>query len=307
MIDRALIIGYGSIGSRHARILTDLGVKVSVISRHAASEPGLAVFATLEQAFRSSPPDYVVIANETSHHRRALTDLTSVGFSGPVLVEKPLMANIDEAGFVSEHNARVAYNLRFHPVLRALAASIKDDCVLSVQVYAGQYLPDWRPGTDYSRSYSARRVLGGGVLRDLSHEIDYVRWIFGPWKRLAALGGKRSALDIDSDDAWCVTMETLQGSMLSLQLNYLDRVARREIIVVGENHSYRANLVAGTLDIDNVTEHFNVERDTTYLEQHKAALDGRWEEFCSWGEGLAVLRTIACIEQAATDQVWVFQ
>lgn len=307
MITRALVIGYGSIGARHARVLKELGIQVAVVSRHVADTSGAATFTDLADGLRYFAPDYVIVANETASHRRTVASLETVGFAGPILVEKPLMAHADEADALSGDNVRVAYNLRFHPVLQALASRLANERVLSVQIYTGQYLPDWRPGTDYRRSYSASRAAGGGVLRDLSHELDYMAWLFGPWRRLAALGGKRSALEIDSDDAWSILMETADGSMLTLQLNYLDRVGRREIVVVGAEHGYRADLVAGTLEVDKVSEQFTVERDTTYIEQHRAVLGGRWQELCSWDEGVAVMKTIANIERAAESQTWVIQ
>lgn len=307
MISRALVVGYGSIGARHARILGDLGLQVAVVSRRGAAPDNQPAFPDIRSALHSFRPDYVVVANETARHGETLTDLSSAGFSGPILVEKPILSDINEAALPSAGQISVAYNLRFHPALRALASRISEDRAICAQIYVGQYLPNWRPGVDYRQSYSARSALGGGVLRDLSHELDYLQWIFGPWSRLAAMGGKRSALEIDSDDAWCVLIETRQGAMITLQLNYLDRVARREITVVGANRSYRADLVAGTLGVDSSVESFSVERDTTYIEQHKAAIAGRWDELCSRDEGIAVLSTIAAIERSAAIEAWVRQ
>ena len=75
-----------------------------------------------------------------------------------------------------------AYNLRFLPSLQAYRERIQFGVigkVLSVRCEIGQYLPSWRPGSDYRQAVSASRALGGGALLELSHEIDYLRWIFG--------------------------------------------------------------------------------------------------------------------------------
>ena len=35
---------------------------------------------------------------------------------------------------------------------------------------------------EYSKSSSSKNQYGGGVLNDLSHEIDYILWLFGNFK-----------------------------------------------------------------------------------------------------------------------------
>ena len=41
------------------------------------------------------------------------------------------------------------------------------------------FLPNWRSNRDYRKSSSLKKVEGGGVLLELSHEIDYIRNLFG--------------------------------------------------------------------------------------------------------------------------------
>jgi predicted dehydrogenase len=304
MMQRALVVGYGSIGARHARLLRDLGLEVGVVSRRGAGVGH--VFQDLTDGYRQFKPSYVVIANETSKHVSAIEELASVGFDGLTLVEKPVAISLDSLrGITCGPRVRVAYNLRFHPVLRALKTRLADDRPVAIQAYVGQYLPDWRPGTDYRNGYSASSASGGGVLRDLSHELDYLYWLFGPWSRLAALGGRKGDLEIDSDDTWCILFEQHAGPVLSLQMNYLDRVARRELTVIGTKRSYRLDMVASTLTIDGDVEQFTVERDQTYRDQHAAILAGRFEELSSFDDALAVMATIEAIESGARDQCWV--
>ena len=65
---------------------------------------------------------------------------------------------------------------------------------------SGRIIRDWRPGRDHRTTASATQQAGGGVLRDLSHELDYLLWLFGPWQRVAALGGSSGARQIEVDD-----------------------------------------------------------------------------------------------------------
>ncbi|MBI4191186.1 MAG: Gfo/Idh/MocA family oxidoreductase [Betaproteobacteria bacterium] len=299
----AVIIGFGSIGARHAQLLAERGVRVGAVTRN--PECSYPAYAGMDAALADLRPELVVVSNETSRHIETLERLADCGYAGTVLVEKPLSdrpAPVRDWPFA---DIFVAYNLRFHPVIQALRRVLAAEKVISAQVHVGQYLPDWRPERDYRQSYSARRDAGGGVLRDLSHELDYALWLFGNWQRVAALGGHFSSLDIDSDDAWAILMQLERCPMLTLQMNYLDRAPRREIAVDTDSHSYRADLVSGALWRDGVEEPFACERDTTYRLQLEAVLSKDRADFCSLTEGARIVELIHCIEAAAAQGSWV--
>jgi predicted dehydrogenase len=299
---RSLVVGYGSIGARHARILRELGCPVAIVSRHAVGE---GFYKSLPQALAEHRPEYVVVATPTAEHAITLESLAHHGFDGWVLVEKPLFDSLrtpPQAGF---KGLFVGYNLRFHPVLCALREHIADARVVSAQVYVGQYLPHWRPGTDYRQSYSASRQAGGGVLRDLSHELDYVYWIFGRWQRLAASGGHLSALEISSDDVFSILMNCDRCAVLSLSLNYLDTVHQRHLTVNLDGHTLIADLIRGTLQHDADVTTFSLGRDDTYVSQHQAMLAGRHHELCSLEDGLETLHTIESAERGAATRSWI--
>ena len=155
----ALVVGHGSIGARHARILEEEGCAVGVVS----GRPGPKVrFETLADGLEQHAPLYVVVANRTADHKTTIHALASAGYTGRVLVEKPLFSSLSPLPQHQFQSLHVAYNLRFHPVLRALHGAIEGHRVLSVQAYAGQYLPNWRTGRNYRDSYSADRPQGGG-------------------------------------------------------------------------------------------------------------------------------------------------
>lgn len=300
---RALVIGLGSIGAKHARILSELKCAVSVVSRRPAE--GYDRHAALEDALREAAPEYVVIANETAAHIDTLQRLAKSGYEGMVLVEKPLAARPVALPRHRFRRVAVAYNLRFHPVLGALHEALAGEDIVAAQIYSGQYLPDWRPGSDYRRSYSAKQRLGGGVLRDLSHEIDYMAWLFGGWRRLAALGGKLGGLEIDSDDCWGVLAEYERCPLVTLQLNYLDRPGRREIVVNTKSHTFRADVKSATFERDGQFSSMPCERDDTYRAQHAAMLSGDVSRSCSLQEGAQVMRFLSACETAASSGTWV--
>lgn len=299
---RALVIGQGSIGQRHARLLQELGCAVAVVTRGASVH---RCYRSVSDAVTAERLDYVVIANETARHRAALTELAAADFRGIVLVEKPLFDAVHPMPAHCFKRAAVAYNLRFHPVVLALRGEIQGRRVVSAEIYAGQWLPDWRPGTDYRTSYSARVAEGGGVLRDLSHELDLITWLFGPWSRLTALGGRRGELEIDADDTWSVLLEMASGAAVTLQINYLDRPGRRRLTVVTPDTTLSADVSAGALTRNDVSREFAVERDQTYSAQHTCLLNGTGGEPCTIDNGLDVVSTIAAIERSARERCWI--
>lgn len=301
---RALVVGYGSIGRRHARILTELGCQIAVVSRRLIDFAPR--YADVSQALADWKPDYVVVANRTSEHYETIASLVAHGFRGRVLVEKPLFTHGMTLPRHSFLLAAVAYNLRCHPLLMKCKALLDEAArLVTANVYVGSYLPDWRPGTDYTRNYSARQDQGGGVLRDLSHELDTALWLFGPWRRLAALGGHLSSLEIDSDDAYTLLMETQRCPLVSTHLNYLDRVPRREILVNTDRHTVRVDLINGTMAIDGAVESVTVARDDAYRVEHQAMLAGSAEGLCTFEEAAETMTTIDAAEQACASQHWV--
>jgi len=299
----ALVVGFGSIGMRHHRVLTDLGCSVSVVS--AREVPVTPRYGRVEEAIAAGRPGYVVVANATSEHAATVSTLADAGFSGVLLVEKPVVARTEERLPPLSGPAYVGYNLRFHPLVSRLRDELEGERVLSVHAYVGQYLPDWRPGSDYRQSYSSSRARGGGVLRDLSHELDYLTWLFGGWSAVVASGGRVSTLEIDSDDTFGVLLETPRCPVLSLQLNYLDRVARRRVIVNTTGPSWEVDLIRGTLARNGEVEHVEVGRDHTYIAMHHAILRAGGADACTLDEGLRTVALVEAIEHSAATRAWV--
>ena len=298
-----LVIGYGSIGQRHVQILSELGLSVHVFSRRPLKKG--KNYRSLEFALNEIKPEYVVVANETSEHYSTLQTL--LYFEVPqILVEKPLFSFSENLQEKLKSQVCVAYSLRFHPLLEHLFSEIKGQSVLSVQVYVGQYLPDWRPKRDYSKSYSVSRDKGGGVLRDLSHELDYLNWLVGPWKSMTALGGHFSELAGDSDDVFCLLLKMEKCPVVSLQLNYLDRKGRREILINTDQHTYRLDLVKQEFKQDQQpATSLKINRDDNYRFQHRDMLENQGRKCCSIMEGMEILQMIDAAEKTALTHSWL--
>ncbi|MBT4890216.1 MAG: Gfo/Idh/MocA family oxidoreductase [Rhodospirillales bacterium] len=300
---KALVVGYGSIGARHVSLLEKLGLQVAVVSRRAV--PIQNLFTSIGAALEKWAPDYVVIASRTIEHREDVEMLATAGFTGTVLIEKPIFQDVREIPKNLFNKIFVAYNLRFHPVIWDFKDLIGKGEVFAINSVVGQHLEGWRPQSDYRASYSASWAQGGGVLNDLSHELDFLCWMLGGWNHVTAAGGKHSNLEIDSDDIFSVLMETPGCPVVNVHMNYLSSPPRREITAFTERGTIEANLLTGILSINGKLKKYKQDRDDTYLKMHEAVLQANTTNLCSVRDALNVKLLIDAIEKAAASHAWV--
>ena len=176
-----------------------------------------------------------------------------------LLIEKPLSASLsgvtqlletcEKQGVVS----LTGYNLRFLPSLQRYRDLLGENVigkVLSVRCEIGQYLPSWRPDSDYRQGVSAKHEFGGGALLELSHELDYLRWIFGEVEWVKATLSRQSMLEIDVEDTAHLTLgfaSALDGYQLigAVNLDFIRHDTTRLCTAIGEKGSLRWNGLTG--------------------------------------------------------------
>jgi predicted dehydrogenase len=292
-----LVRGTGSIGSRHLNVLRErLGVAavaMPVRPERAAelSGNGVDVALSLDDA-RSLRPRCSIVATDTSRH---IEDAIPLLAFGDVLVEKPLapraegIASLASAANRSKRAVYVAFPFRFDPGFRSLArACAQIGRLVSVRIECESYLPDWRPQRDYRESYSAR-ASEGGVLRDLAHELDYAVRLFGRPDRVFCGVANRGILGIEAEESADLWWEARDGVPVSIHLDYLSRVSRRMVRVVGEKATVTWNVLKGSVAQTQPgterLEQLRVDRDGTMAAMLRAFLS----EDASEREWLATL------------------
>ena len=213
------------------------------------------------EAALEARPQAAVVATPASCHLEAAGELARAGVH--LLVEKPIAAGIDgvrELVDLCETRGvtlMTGYNLRFMPSMlrfRELLGTQVVGRVLSVRAEVGQYLPSWRPGGDYRHGVSASFALGGGVLLELSHEIDYLRWLFGEIDWVSAVLCRQSALDIDVEDTAHLQLGFVATGasapvVASLNMDFVRHDATRVCTVIGEAGSLRWKALEGTVEL----------------------------------------------------------
>lgn len=286
---RVIVKGYGAIGRRHARLLAEAGHQPIVATGQALTE--YSTYRDLTGAFgEQGRIDLVIIASVTAQHSDDLRVLRQLGYTGSVLVEKPLFDQMPSPAERASppFHVMVAYNLRFHPIIAALQQALEGRKLLSASLVAGQNLNQWRPGRRVSETYSAHRHQGGGVVRDLSHELDLAQYLFGKLQLVASHSSRVGEITVDSEDVALAVFTTQACPFISVQLDYLDSSPRRQIRIVTDASTIVADLIASTLTIDGRVEAIPCPADSSYRHMHAAVLGDR-ARVCNWDEGLEIV------------------
>lgn len=316
---KTLVVGSGSIARRHLanfrRLLPDAEVGcVSASGRLLAVDETVATTQLQSLAAAVAwAPDLAVVASPAPLHLDHACRLLDAGI--PVLIEKPLSDRLDRvraaAPLLARHRDRieVAYNLRFLSSARRMKTLIDEGRIgrlLGLRIEAGQYLPDWRPQADYRRQVSANRSLGGGVLLELSHELDYLTWLFGRFDRVFCIAANSGQLEIDVEDHADILL-TRDGLTAQVHLDFLQRRVSRSCKVIGATGTLHWDLVANRIALDGpageeiLFSDPKVDRNDMYVEQLRGFIEvaaGRAAPRITIDDGLAVLDMIEAMRES---------
>lgn len=312
-----ILASLGSIGKRHFRNLRALRPQAEItVLRRRESEPVRALGEAISEIYSieaalALKPDAAILAGPAPTHVALAQRFAENGI--PVFIEKPLsndlvgLTTLSRTANESGVPIMVAYNLRYNKALIAVREQLLRGTignVLAVRAEVGQYLPDWRPEYDYRHGVSANKALGGGPLLELSHEIDFLYWIFGMPQRVSGQGGRYSDLDIDVED--CVELCFEYDSprrIISLHLDFLQRPAARHCKFIGSNGTMTWNAMADTYVVETVELELDRkiirmptnDRNQMYLDELSeflAAVECRGDVSIPLSQGIDVMRII---------------
>ncbi len=295
MIKNALIIGYGSIGRRHAGILSKiLGKKnISIVSKQKK-----IVFKTYKNLDKiKQKPDYIVVANRTSSHLRTIKNIEKKFKGLKVLVEKPLFEKNYKFN-IRNNKYYVGYNMRFNPIIKFIKKKIKNKKMWRVKASCNSFLPSWRKNIKYYDSSSAKKKYGGGVSLDLSHEVDYIQYLFGKIKLNKAQKAKFSNLKIDVEDFVNILGKTKKISFLQINLDYFSKINERSLKIDGKNFSLYADFIKKKINfIKNKSEKIiyfkKYNRNYEYEQQHRSIIFNKnLNKICTYFEGIQILKLL---------------
>jgi predicted dehydrogenase len=291
---RVVVVGCGSIGQRHAQLLSkrpDLRLELCDTQRDSLSAAVAAVgearcHSDFEQVLATRPAMMVIATPHTLHAGQTIAALRA---GVHVLCEKPMSDNLADARRMAATAAKgkpvldFGFQLHFHPGLRRLKELISAGelgAVLHVHCRVGTYV------TLASSRSRHQTDLEGALLLDYAHQPDLLYWLLGIEPRgaymAAVLGGD---LPLRSNpNVLSVTLDYDKPLLATIHLNYVQAPQRHEYEVVGDRAWAVLDMETNCLRIGwrerqtETTETFVVDRDKMYQSEHQAfldAIDGR--------------------------------
>ena len=233
---KLVVVGAGSIGSRHIRNLLALGVREIIACDPNPSE--IVDSVGYREDWRGAlPADAALICTSPGSHVRIATECALAGCH--LFIEKPLSNSTMGVAALRKATeglvVQMGFNLRFHSGLTALRRRIQSGelgSVLHLSIMGGSYLPDWRLG-DYREGYSASADEGGVVLDCCSHAFDLAGWLLG--KELVLMEsrpGHSGLLDVGGEDIVDVVLRAGQ-TRVAVHENYLTRQSFFSVTATG--------------------------------------------------------------------------
>ncbi len=322
VIGKVFVIGCGSIGQRHIGNLAALGVaRIAAFDpdperREAARSLGAQIHDSLESGLQERPEAVLIC---TPPHLHMMGMRLALEADAHCFVEKPIshsMEGIEAVVKLANEKQRVlmvGYMLRFEPGLRKVKALLDSGAIgrlLLMEAEFGQYLPDWRPTQDYRQGYNVSARMGGGIILDASHEIDYVRWLAGEIERVYCVAGKLSDLEMDVEDAAAMTFECSGRVIAEVHLDSLQRMYSRNCKLIGSDGVITWDLRGGVRHSGPDREWHVIETATDsnqmYVDELRhflAAANGEVRPECDGRDAARVLQiALAARESASSGQ-----
>ena len=324
LINRVLIVGAGSIGLKHLNWSKQFLPKSEIKNVGFRSEFSVAQSISRSKAVLKESldfkPNLTIVASPAPWHIETAQLFAEI--NSHIFIEKPISVSSNKVGNLITSCAerklvlQVGYNLRFSKSLQKFKQLLDSNLLGELQEIicsAGQFLPDWRPEKDYRESVSAQKSLGGGVLLELSHEIDYLRWIFGEVKWVSSSLSNSSELEIDVEDTAKFKLGFVSshfGSDLiaDVYLDFVRKIPERYCKVIGIQGSLEWNGLTGEVnfsskgsEVSRIFTHLDAGFSKTYEDEWDnliQSIHGESKPLVSGQDGLRVVEIIEAIREA---------
>lgn len=245
-----LIIGSGSIAKKHSKIFNKKKIKIFNINIKDINVAKKKICNLINNFGINA----AIICSPASTHLKYINFFKKKKIN--YLVEKPIFTDKElkliNKDFTKKNRLTelVGYQLRYSKTLNKLKKLLdlkiqgKTHCI---KIFVNSYLPLWRKKMKNSISLSKQK--GGGVLLELSHEIDYMLWLFGNPKYLRALIDETKIFNKDVEERANIFFY-YNSFVLQLDMSFNSRFEKRSILIEGTKGSLETNLLKNTIHLN---------------------------------------------------------
>ncbi len=223
------IIGFGNMGSSHAKNVTEGKVPnleltaicdIAEARRKHAEEiyPDVAVFADAREMYQSGLVDLVIIATPHYDHPGLAIKAMEAGIH--VITEKPAgvytkqVLEMNEAAEKSDKIFGIMYNQRTNPVYQKLRQLIQNGDLGQIK-RVNWIITNWYRPQAYHDSCTWRSTWktegGGALINQNPHQLDLWQWLFGMPSRIMSHVSFGKYYDIEVEDDVTAFMEYDNG------------------------------------------------------------------------------------------------
>lgn len=260
------VIGCGSIGQRHIKNLLFLKQNVTIYDKNTLLVKKTAKkFDVIIGEKINEYADCVLICTPPSSHLSIAK--IAIKKNIHVFIEKPLSNSVENISqFLTLSNSSkskifVGYVFRFDKGLQKIQkilSSNKIGKVISFDAYEGYYLPMWRPWQNHKKSYTGSKKLGGGIILDGSHELNYLQWLGGGIKEIFSYYTKIPSLKVNTEGLAEVLLKFNSGAIGRIHLDFINPKYSRRCEIIGDKGSVRWDFSTKTIEIQKSgNEHFS--------------------------------------------------
>jgi predicted dehydrogenase len=321
-----LILGFGSVGSRHARNLTALGISCLIVEPKVnrleeAKIEGYVSFKDLNEVSNDFNFDAVLVCSPPVFHIEQT--IWALERNKKVFLEKPIGLNLNECTKLLQYDYSkvfVGYTYQWNPQFLKLKEDISND-LIGKTYYAnfaiGMNLEDWHPWENYRDFFMSSNELGGGALLDESHFLELAIDLFGLPEKITSTQSKISSLEIETDD-YVFAQFKYEKLLVDIKLDLFKRPHESFLQVYGNKGSINCDFIRKTNGLTTSISYANTISNSYEFEYEKNdVFTNMMEDFLRFvysetilprvtiPRGLEVMLIIDKIKEASLKQNWV--
>ena len=250
-IKKIAFIGFGSIATKHISIIEDFypDIEICIVTKRNLNKK----YKTYKNisSLKKKNIDAVFITSPANEHYKALKILYTEDLN--FFIEKPIfhknydMSKIEK--YLKNNNhliCQIGYVFRHDDIFHKFKYLLSQNYlgkIENIKIYCGSDLSKWRSQKNLKHSISLNKLKGGGVLLELSHEIDYCLWLFGKIKFIKADLINSGKFLSKVEDMANILMINDKKQEINMHLNFCQDKSERFCMVTGKKGVIKIDLI----------------------------------------------------------------